>query len=306
MLKIDEFKKDFIEKCREELDKAGYEDLLIEERSVVKPQIGELTGICFRAPDSSCAPTIYVEDFFQMYEMERSVEELAEDAVSTVAEALEQSNSLVDPVDYELCNNLDRLRTRLIGSNHNRALLEKAPHKRICDGLVLVAYIEVGDFRALVTNELLAESGMTADELFDAATASTCEHEEPVLFHMSDMLAPVPDKRNNLLAKGSIDPDSDGLYVLSNTEMFWGADAITYPKVIPHIHEILGGDFYAIPSSVHEMILVPTDSEGADPVRLSEMIFSANRNVVDECDLLSYNLYECRSGELRKCEITAA
>ena len=52
--------------------------------------------------------------------------------------------------------------------------------------------------------------------------------------------------------------------------MFWGAAALFYPGVMDRLREMLG-DFYVIPSSVHELLLLPITAD-ADPKNISEMI----------------------------------
>ena len=49
----------------------------IEERTVTKAQRGKLCGLIFSAPGSTCAPTFYVEDLYEMYADGASVEELS-------------------------------------------------------------------------------------------------------------------------------------------------------------------------------------------------------------------------------------
>lgn len=297
MMNIMDFKNEFIGSCRSELIRAGAHELQIEERTVNKAQTGALTGLCFRSPASVCAPTLYVEDFYKMYRDGHDIDDLGQEAVGSVIQSL-QCEELFPPEDFDIRECTDRLRTRLIGSGINADLLETTPHLKVCDGLALIAYMVSGDFRALVTADLLADAGMDPDELIEAALACTSEHERPVLYDLTDAVASEPDERSNLLAEGTSAPAEGRMFVLSNTDLFWGAGALFYPDVIPAVHRVLGGDFYVIPSSVHELIIVPEDI--GDPGHLKEILQSANRTVVSEEDILSYELYLCSSGVLER------
>lgn len=62
------------------------------------------------------------------------------------------------------------------------------------------------------------------------------------------------------------------------------------------IHELLGGDFYVLPSSVHELILLKAEDQ--DPKQLADLVRSANRSVVKENEILADDLYVCESGRL--------
>ena len=85
-------------------------------------------------------------------------------------------------------------------------------------------------------------------------------------------------------------------FVLTNSRFFWGAGALFYPGMIDRIHELLGGDFYVLPSSVHEFILIAVDDQ--DPQQLADLVRSANRTVVKETEVLANDLYICESGKL--------
>ena len=50
------------------------------------------------------------------------------------------------------------------------------------------------------------------------------------------------------------------------------------------------GNFYIIPSSIHELILVP-DSEDITPSGLLNMIIDVNDGQLPKEEILSYNLY---------------
>ena len=68
--------------------------------------------------------------------------------------------------------------------------------------------------------------------------------------------------------------------------------------MISRIHELLGGDFYVLPSSVHELILIAVDDQ--DPQQLADLVRSANRSVVRDNEILANDLYICESGELHR------
>ena len=51
------------------------------------------------------------------------------------------------------------------------------------------------------------------------------------------------------------------MYVLSNQEKCFGAAALLYPHLLSHISKIFRKNFYVLPSSVHECILVPDQGQ---------------------------------------------
>ena len=71
-----------------------------------------------------------------------------------------------------------------------------------------------------------------------------------------------------------------------------------YPDVKEKAAEIIGGDYYILPSSCHEVILVP-DTLEVKAKDLCEMVKEANRTVVEDKDILSDNVYHYSKDERR-------
>lgn len=77
-------------------------------------------------------------------------------------------------------------------------------------------------------------------------------------------------------------------YVLSNQSMEMGAAAITYPGIFEIIREKIKGAFFVIPSSIHELLIMPTEymtteeingivnDVNSDPDLVSDDIFLSN------------------------------
>ena len=113
-----------------------------------------------------------------------------------------------------------------------------------------------------------------------------------------------PDKENLLDRDAPLAPEEvGGMYVLTNSTGSLGAAALFYPDVKEKAAELLGSDYYILPSSTHEVILVP-DTAGINPKELCEMVKQANRTVVDEKDILSDNVYHYSRDERRLDKVT--
>ena len=80
-------------------------------------------------------------------------------------------------------------------------------------------------------------------------------------------------------------PDGDMMFVLTNTAKYMGAGVIYCDEVLKAIHKKLG-DFFILPSSIHEVIIVPADN-GINKTGLTEMVKSINAGVVLEDEQLS-------------------
>lgn len=300
MLNITEFKNEFIHQCRNELRNAFPLYMDIEERIVHKAQLGDLTGLAFISPHSPGAPTLYVEDFYALYCSGHNVEHLSKEAVSSVISSLDILKEL--PVDFDVSRMRELLRIRMIRVRGNESLLLDAPHQLVTEDLALVVYAETDEYRALITNGMMEGSDIDEEELFAVASERTSKVETAVLFDIADAVYEEDSDRINYLEMKHVlsiheRSVSGKLFVLSNENMYWGASALFYPDIIAKIHSLLGESFYVIPSSVHELMLCST--EGSDPEHLRNVLRSANRDVVEDCDTLSDNICICDSGMIQ-------
>ena len=86
-------------------------------------------------------------------------------------------------------------------------------------------------------------------------------------------------------AKGSIP-----MYVLTNRNKTFGASCILYEKVLQEFARRLDKNLYILPSSIHEVIIV-TEDEIKEPLKLKEMVQEVNATQVAEEEVLSDSVY---------------
>ena len=85
-------------------------------------------------------------------------------------------------------------------------------------------------------------------------------------------------------------PEKDKMYVLSNKLKYYGAACIAYPNILDMLAGVLKETFYVLPSSVHEVIIVPESSQ----IRQSEldrMVREIYESQVPEEEILSNHAY---------------
>ena len=80
------------------------------------------------------------------------------------------------------------------------------------------------------------------------------------------------------------------MYVLSNTGGMLGSAVLFYPNTREHIAEVLGEGYCVLPSSQHEVLIIP-DSAGIDREHLAEMVKQANEAVVEPKDVLTDTVF---------------
>jgi hypothetical protein len=80
------------------------------------------------------------------------------------------------------------------------------------------------------------------------------------------------------------------MYVLTNRSHYYGAACMLYPKLLKCIGEGLDSNFYVLPSSVHELIILQ-DLGMEDAATLMDMVKEVNATEVKEEEVLSDSVY---------------
>lgn len=133
--------------------------------------------------------------------------------------------------------------------------------------------------------------GITAEKLMTDAALNMPFLLPPCLQTLEETLQAHMDPDEPMM---SLDPEEDfscGLYVLTNKRAIYGASCILYPGLMEEIYRCLGA-YYVLPCSVHEVIIAP-DHEALTPTGLADIVHSVNREMLDQDDYLSDNIYYC-------------
>ncbi|GMN95425.1 DUF5688 family protein [Blautia wexlerae] len=259
---------------------------IVNCRKTIKSE--SYTGIHVARSDSrlnEATPVISLEGIYKkMQEKNIPIEEIMKDIAGVVKEAVEKELK----VDISKENILGNLFTAAV--NFEKANLDDKPYIQIND-IAIVAKAEVGhdkdEMSMLTINNDLAEMlGMSPDEIMTMAMENNPKFSEPVC---RDMLTLMSDLMDADLPKPK--DDEPKMYVLTNSRGMYGASFVADKQVLGTIADRLGGDFAILPSSVHELIIIPEIKEHMLP-ELKAMVEEVNRTLVDEQGLfLSDNVY---------------
>jgi hypothetical protein len=85
------------------------------------------------------------------------------------------------------------------------------------------------------------------------------------------------------------EPDA-GLFLATNNKALYGASVIAIPGFLDQAAEKLGGSFYILPSSIHEVLLLRNDQE-MDVRELEDMVQNVNEQIVSPEEQLSDRVY---------------
>ncbi len=202
-------------------------------------------------------------------------------------------------IGYEDCK--DNLEIRLCDPEINPERIKDSPVIYVGDWagyfVVIVGSDGEGMYSFNVNNNIMKYWGITVNQLYrDALVAMNKEH--LLLFDITDIrsfLEKSTVMTSNLYGKRlSIDPQFMRLFAITNRKHIYGAGCIANHNVRKTIGDSLGYNYFVIPSSIHELMIVP--DYGYDIVEeLKLMVHEVNYNsgVVDQEDILSDKVMWC-------------
>lgn len=247
----------------------------------------ERMGMVLTAKGINIAPTIYLEEFYQKYKSGLEMTDVAGQILCLYEKVkIGQSFEGNRILNYEYVK--PRIVYKVIHKKKNEALLHDVPYIPFLD-LAVVFYILLeiegrGSASVLVQREYLNLWGKSEAEICQEA-----EKNSPLLLPagfktMKAMLREMLSKQN------PEEEEEDYMYVLTNSSKNLGAACILYPGMLGEIRDKLKENYYILPSSIHEVIIIP-ESKSPGKEELKEMITEINRTQLEEEEVLSDQPY---------------
>ena len=246
-----------------------------------------MEGIVFSRKGENTSPVIYVEEYYQYWKKGVSMEQLVEKIIWSYSH-FKPLTRMTDDFFKDYNRLKSRIFYKIINYEKNRELLKKIPHRRILD-LAMVFYYQVDEVdppaTILIQNTHLSMWDITQKELEENAVKYTCLCLPAEFLTMSQLAGLEEEYMDEILEE-----ESCPMYILTNKERRYGAGTIFYPGILEQAQKLLGDNFYILPSSIHECILVP--EEGSyDQDGLTEMVTEINAQHVDAREVLSDQAY---------------
>lgn len=286
-------KKEFIDKLMHLLTEDG-----------LKPQLQKSQKLNYPSQDvivltaKSMPPVIYTNFFWQEFlggtpfqDVYRMVLEAGEEAEVEIKNEL-KNYILTDWEDMK-----SHVYYRVYSKSQNEVILQNSdfPHFFFLD-LLITFYIQLENecMSIPIHNAFLDVWNITNSDLLDAAVKNTSDN----WYCLNGITSVVRElKRNACIEDSDGSPDiqaheKDHLYVLSNQYKTFGASAILNNAVLENAHKLLGENFFILPCSIHELILLPQSYvEDNDVEFLRGLVESVNASQVCDCDRLSDSVY---------------
>ena len=247
-----------------------------------------MQALCIRDPGEDLSPLIYLNEFYARYKEGCPISTLSRQIVERF-QSVRTGNSLPDHFleDYDAVKN--RIYIKLIHREKNEDLLANVPYDDFLD-LCKVFYYEMDDtfrFNGSITInvDLLRKWGVDISRVEDQAFEN-CLRDKPAVFRpLSDVLKDYSETEDLMEAA-----NNPALYVLTSRTGIFGASCCCYPDQFAWIGHKLNSDYYILPSSIHECLILPEDMTYNTDF-LKKMVREINRDQVDPQEVLSDNIY---------------
>lgn len=255
-------------------------------------------GLVIINPKFNIAPTIYLNPYYHWYLDGVSIDSILDAILSTYNDF-----KPTEDFDISFCDDFskvqDKIIFQLISYEKNQKQLKDIPYIKYLDfAIIFEVYVgaQLPEFGTItVTDALLSRWGIDTETLIRASMQNTPRILPCSIINMVEFLAKkCPGYASQMRAV--CDFDSLPMYILTNSRQTNGASAVLYPGVLSSLSKKLGGNMLLIPSSIHEFLVMPLDSD-IDVCNLSEFICEVNSTEVRDEEVLGerYYIYDSKT-----------
>lgn len=283
-----EFEK-FIEVVREIVaEKSGKR---VEIKVINKNNNIKLHGLAIFEECSNISPTIYLEQFWEMYEKTGCMNIIIDKIMNMY------TRGRIDNIDMEWITCWETVKSKIaykfVNYEANKEMLQTVPHTKFLD-LAKTYYIifendDVGEGTINIHNNFIDMWGVTVEELDGVATVNTPQKYPMQMITFQEILC---EKGFDVECEECGGCNKD-FVVLTNENKCFGAATMCYENVLKSIADSKESDVIIIPCSVHECLIgrmVPVE----ELKYIKELVKGANADCVLPEERLSDCVYVYR------------
>jgi len=276
----------FVESIVETLQERMGDVYEIRVIQVTKNNGVELTGVAMIRQEDSVFPTIYLEGLYEELLRGETIDSLADRIINC-----HEEQSMALDLDMDFFHDYNSVRNRifykLVSFAENKKFLADAPHLRWNDLAIVFYYGLEEDVLAgasiTINRQHMLMWKQDAESLYRTAVRNTKREMPELLVSIRELVEDV----TGITVQGE---DDLPMYVLTNREKRFGASAMLYSGQMQELAEQFGCDLLILPSSVHEVLLLP-DDHCQEYSFYRQMVSEVNKTQVEPEEVLSYGLY---------------
>lgn len=251
-----------------------------------------LMGLAIQEEGCNISPCIYLEGFNLEYENgEKDLKAIVGEII-----CLHHKNKAIHNFDASMFTDYSRvrpmLRGRLVNTERNAGLLKGVPHREFLD-LSLVYYVEMPYMGGQGMGSILVQDGhmqlwkVKEQELYSQTMENMAGTDQASILNMADIFANMCQCFRDSPLEENIP-----MYILTNQRNWNGAVQMLNKKALEDAAVLFGSDYYILPSSIHEIILVPMLEQAGTAWDLAQIVQEVNHTAVLPEEFLSSHVYQ--------------
>ncbi|MCH5257488.1 MAG: hypothetical protein J1D87_09345 [Lachnospiraceae bacterium] len=274
-------------------------------KEVTKNNGVRLHSVMINKKGSNVAPSIYIDELYEDYREGRAFGEVINDILNVY-----RRNAKEIRMDMDFFTRFDSVKDRilykLINRERNAKLLEEIPYVKWNDLAIVFYYLfedeRFGKATILIRNSHMSMWDIDLESLYKHARSNMPELQPEDFMPIGHIINEIIMDCNNgsnvgIRAMGILHGDdailhSEGevMYFLSSESRYFGAAVLLYSKSVKELAGRLGKNLIILPSSVHEVLLIP-DDDVAETVFYKDMVKEVNDTQLEPEEILSYSVY---------------
>lgn len=287
------FKEQFVEDVKRTLYEKGITDVEITVNQVDKMN-ESYEALTARHEENNVGVNFHLEDYFEAYADGVDYQNVVSRAVTNIEEHVIDlpAFDLNTISNYEMVK--ERLSLEIVSAERNAKVLEYVPHKLLEDmAIVYRINLEFGgkeNATVLVNNHLLEMYGISQEQLHVDAERNAAIIKPVIIRGMSDVMMELMGlEATELFGVQDMGVD-EMMYIATVPDKVKGAGVLAYDSFLDCAAEKLGGDFFVLPSSVHEILLVKDDGKTTYE-DLKETVLQVNATEIKPEEKLTDSVY---------------
>ncbi|MBR4026412.1 MAG: hypothetical protein IKJ01_02480 [Lachnospiraceae bacterium] len=279
--------QEFLEHVQEYFTNRLTNEQTVHIESIPKNNGTFYDGLIITDPLLNISPTIYLHPFYNRLLSGTSLSKICNDIFAVYRYNLPSKN-------FDISNFMDfskakqNIVMKLINYEKNKELLKNVPYIPYLDFAIVFVCI-ITDFEddyatILIQNQQLQIWEVDTQTIYQLAQTNTPTH-------LPHRLKPMEDVISNLVDEDFPFVDDLPMFLLTNQFKIHGATCILYSGLLEQIANSFESNFVLIPSSIHEVILIPINEASCNLSDYKQMILEVNETQLKKEEILSDHAY---------------
>lgn len=285
--------KEFAQYVQQQVEEILGAEYKVQIHEIRKNNNVLMQGMTIVSERNNICPTIYLEELWRAYNSGVPLPEIIENVVR-----IYKQDTRGKSLNMTFFKNFARVRGRicyrLISAEKNKKLLEDIPYIPYLDMAVSFYYAYQGEDSSmgtiLVHNSHLDMWKTTVEELFLLAQGNTPRLFPWICSSLEEMVEKYGEVQDREEAALKPFCEKVPFWILTNKQRAFGAACMLYTGVLEELAKKEQTNFFILPSSVHEVILM-ADKGGDWDWKLREIIREINASQPEQEEVLSDSLY---------------